>query len=270
MCRCVSHPQKGCDTPQCYLNSLRNGPNLPFPFPAIRNQANLNSNQAFALIELLVVIGILAVLTSLSFPVFFKVKEKVRAVQCAHHLRQWGLATHLFADDSDGWLPQDGSSNGRSTQAGWYIDLPPYVHFPPYSQWPWRTNHLENPPPSIFLCPSNKKRSDGVNLFHYALNRHVNGSGAGLRIRVDQVRFPSRTIWLFDNGKKAAVASRSNLHTHIHAKGANILLLDGHVEHKKASSWINPSTQQFKITVDDLLWFPHPDSTHFQDGEGNP
>jgi prepilin-type processing-associated H-X9-DG protein len=203
-----------------------------------------------------VVIAIMGIVSSLVLPHAARLKARVKSVQCGQNLRQWGLATHLFIQDSDGWLPPDGSSNGRSTRAGWYIDLPPYVNLPPYSQWPWRTNSTQRPPQSAYLCPSNRRISDGVNLFHYTLNRHVNGSGAGLRVRLDQVRSPVQTIWLFDNGRKAAVASRSNLHTNLHLNGANILLLDGHVEHRDRGDYLDGETGEPKGRIGELIWEP--------------
>ena len=214
------------------------------------------SLQAFTLVEVLVCLAVIGILATLSIPTYIEAKAKVRSIQCSQNLKEWGIGTALFIHDSDGWLPVDGSSNGRSTKAGWYIDLPPYLNLPPYSQWSWRTNSSGRPPQSPYICPSNRRISDGINLFHYTLNRHVNGSGTGLRIRHDQVRYPARTIWLFDNGRKAAVASRSNLHTNIHSRGANLLLLDGHVENRNASDYLDPITQKHTLNIRDLRWYP--------------
>lgn len=215
-----------------------------------------DSPLAFTLVEVLVCLAVIGILTTLSIPTYIEAKARVRSIQCSQNLKEWGIGTALFIHDSDGWLPVDGSSNGRSTKAGWYIDLPPYLNLPPYSQWSWRTNSSGRPPRSPYICPSNPRISDGINLFHYTLNRHVNGSGTGLRIRHDQVRYPSRTIWLFDNGRKAAVASRFNLHTNLHSQGANLLLLDGHVENRNASDYLDPITRQHTLNIGELRWDP--------------
>jgi prepilin-type N-terminal cleavage/methylation domain-containing protein len=55
----------------------------------------------FALIELLVVIGVLAILAALLFPVFAAARERARLATCASHLRGLGLAARLYAQDYD-------------------------------------------------------------------------------------------------------------------------------------------------------------------------
>src|SRR5688572_20345096 len=76
---------------------------------------------AFTLLELLIVIAVIALLTSLLLPALHKAKSKARSVICLNHLKQWGLATHLYIADNDDYLPPEGAPNGLSTQAAWYI-----------------------------------------------------------------------------------------------------------------------------------------------------
>ena len=65
---------------------------------------------------------------------------------------------------------------------------------------PWRTNNHINPGHSIWICPSNSRRSNSNELFHYCLNENVNGTGTGNQIRLVSIPHPSVTVWLFDNG----------------------------------------------------------------------
>src|ERR1035441_9910228 len=58
----------------------------------------------------------------------------------SHNLKQWGLATQLFASENDDLLPKDGSPNGTAIDEGWYNDLPSVIGLRTYKEMPWRTN----------------------------------------------------------------------------------------------------------------------------------
>jgi prepilin-type N-terminal cleavage/methylation domain-containing protein/prepilin-type processing-associated H-X9-DG protein len=219
--------------------------------------------RAFTLIELLVVMAIIIVLAALLLSAISHVKASAQAVACRNNLGQWGKATQLYAGDNDDFLPREGRSNppvvpkvAMDTNS-WYVLLPQTLGLPSYYEMPWRTNSLVNPGRSIWICPSNRRRSNGNNLFHYCLNEHVNDTGANNNpTRLLSIPHPSVTVWLFDNGGLAAVAQWNNVHSNLHNCGAQFAFLDGHVAWFKNTEYWNFKTKQGRTNNSKLVWCP--------------
>jgi len=214
--------------------------------------------QGFTLIELLVVIAIIAILMAMLLPALLKAKEKSRQVVCSGKLRQWGVATQLYVADNGDYLPKDGAPNGISINGGWYVDLPPYLNLRPYNEMPWRTNpEVRIDGSLLWFCPSNPRRSNGNNLFHYCLNQYVNKTGSeNAPILYSSLKTPSKTVWLFDSKNLPAVGYWNFIHTNIHGKGANILFLDGHVKRHRASEYWDFESKKGRSNTTDLIWIP--------------
>jgi prepilin-type N-terminal cleavage/methylation domain-containing protein len=76
--------------------------------------------KAFTLIELLVVIAIIAILAAILFPVFAQAKEQAKKTATLSNFKQVGLATLIYAGDTDDLLPLGYGRNG-SLQLRWYF-----------------------------------------------------------------------------------------------------------------------------------------------------
>ena len=79
--------------------------------------------RGFTLVELLVVIGIIAVLVGLLLPAVQAAREAARRMSCANNLRQIGLAV---ANYESAWKTFPwGAKAGKAT--GWTLDIAPYL-----------------------------------------------------------------------------------------------------------------------------------------------
>ena len=229
-------------------------------FSATQSRAplRLDWRVAFTLIELLVVIAIIAILAALLLPALNSAKQKAQATVCLSNLRQWGTATHLYLTDNDDFLPQDGTPNpgNSSTNVGWYIDLPKAMDLPRYHDMPWRTNASIDPNKVVWLCPSNPRRSNGNNLFHYCLNQNVNGTGSGNQVLLSSLKNPSATVWLFDSKNLPAVGTPNYVHTNLHSRGAQFLFLDSHAARYRSADYWDFAASKGRTNNPDLVWYP--------------
>lgn len=219
--------------------------------------------RAFTLIELLMVMGIIAILAALLLSVIGHAKASAQAVTCRNNLRQWGTATQFYAADHGDRLPPEGWANPPlvPTQSvhtnSWYVLLPQTIGLPSYYEMPWRSNSHANLGHSIWICPNNPRRSNGTELFHYCLNEYVNGTGSNnYPIRLVSIARPDAVIWLFDSKNQPALGGWTFVHRNLHQQGAQFVFLDGHVAWFKNTAYWDSKKNKCITNNPKLIWCP--------------
>ncbi|MBI2808606.1 MAG: DUF1559 domain-containing protein [Planctomycetes bacterium] len=168
---------------------------------------------AFSIIELLVVIGIIALLLALAIPATQRVREAASRLQCANNLRQIGLALHQL-HDAERVLPAGVCSpNTPTPYRSWHVRLLPYLD----QAGLWQSSQdayqitrrpFQNPPHiglatiiPVFACPTDGRTlevqhaaRDNLNV---ALTSYLGVSGTNLYSH-DGIFFPDSRIRIAD------------------------------------------------------------------------
>lgn len=202
----------------------------------------------FTLIEILVVIGIIALLAAILFPVLSRARESARAKSCMSNMQQLGLAFQQYTADYGRRYPGAGQYQKWGNGGHWVSgtdgtalanigDYKPIINAS--SPTGYNTANVENGAlyryvrsNGIYICPSNEDGSKKLST--YSMNCAIAGMN-DVRLRT-----PSEIVLLVDEDKAndgffyvpgtSPSATSTDSLTQIHNGGGNILFTDGHVK----------------------------------------
>jgi prepilin-type processing-associated H-X9-DG protein/prepilin-type N-terminal cleavage/methylation domain-containing protein len=191
---------------------------------------NLTRNRCgksgFSLVELLVVMGIIAILVAVSLGPITSMIKSGQAVKCSSNLRQIGTGFTGYLADHNNVMPQRIYGNGT----GYFIVLAPYTG-----------NNVTDKTSSVFVCPVHTACSFPTQP-SYGMNWYYDNCS------VMTVPGVSTTIMVAESAGGLGTGSNradrdsgdpGELDTTRHNGASNYLFFDGHVEKLQYASTTN-------------------------------
>ncbi len=153
--------------------------------------------KGFTLIELLVVVAIIAVLVAMLLPALARARAIAKQTLCMSNMKQLGVATHLYQQDSRDWFPPYGNGGGLVCLYHPYLPRPDTV-----SQYSYQFSFSP-----VWYCPIRPKDPRYVLSPCFGANPTFGHGGVGFWpgpgvptkwVKEGDVSDPSRIVWLVE------------------------------------------------------------------------
>ena len=160
--------------------------------------ARATGRAGFTLVELLVVIGIIALLIAVLLPALSRARATALDLRCQTNLRQIGTSAMLYANDWRGVLPRadseydpDPADPNNPRIEDWLKQIEPYIK-EQFSSTSWRSAEL-------YGCPRFPGERTGANIFHYGMNYQFDmGKTTPMNYKITEIRRPHEIILFGD------------------------------------------------------------------------
>jgi len=204
----------------------------------IKTLLQTKNSRGFTLVELLVTIGIIAILATVTFSAMASAMGHARTAKCSGNLRAIGVGLLAYAADNSGNLPESGAIipydavDGTTGQNGWTQQLEPYLG----------GKGLE-----VYKCPDSSRifpQNATYSYFNGAHAAYVANHGSFGAVNLMKMNAPSQHILAGDIAFNMFTANDADKDDYtqdpafngnrgrirIHGGRSNILFADGHVE----------------------------------------
>ncbi len=185
-----------------------------------RAKASCRRESAFTLVELIVVIGIIALLVGILMPALGKARSQANATKCLSNMRNMAIAHAIYVNDNKGSIIQAGFGHGSTThdeQGSWFYTLQKYYAAPLLLRCPADDSpHWEGGdpvPPSTIADPRWRRTTYGINNFLDVETCPVGGFyTAGPYRKITQVKRSSAVIHFIEMSKFGEYAGSDHPH----------------------------------------------------------
>jgi prepilin-type N-terminal cleavage/methylation domain-containing protein/prepilin-type processing-associated H-X9-DG protein len=188
-------------------------------------RARRGGGRAFTLVELLVTIGIIAVLLGILLPTIGKARREAQRAQCLSNMRNMQVAQWQYVTANHGWLVQGGMAHGgvhADEEVTWFNTLNAYYENRLLPRCPSDVSPYWGQPVPASKGQQYRRVSYGINAFlDHDLCPWGPGFGpvppGGLYVKIEQVRRPSETIQFVEMAYAGAYAGADHVHPNLFA-----------------------------------------------------